>query len=77
MKYIWPLSVALPSRKIGFTDRSKLSIIYGIYVSCLSYFLVCSLQPCKGWLLGFLVCYVLLCFCHFSVWCPGSGVVLE
>ena len=27
--------------------------------------------------IGFLVCNVLLCFCHFPVWCPGSDVVLD
>ena len=53
-----------------------------IYVSCLSYFLVCLLQRCgyllgKGRPLGSLVCYVLLCFCHFPMWCPGSSVVLD
>ena len=41
--------------------------------------LVCSLQPCghlleRGLPLG---CDVLLCFCHFAVWCPRSGVVLD
>ena len=20
---------------------------------------------------------ILLCFCHFPMWCPGSGVVLD
>ena len=24
-----------------------------------------------------LVCDVLFCFCHFSMWYPGSGVVLD
>ena len=24
-----------------------------------------------------LVCGVWLCFCHFPVWCPGSGVELD
>ena len=53
-----------------------------IYVLCLSYFLVCSLQTCghllgKGWPLGSLVCDVFLCFCHFPMWCPGQGVVLD
>ena len=23
---------------------------------------------------GALVCDVFLCFCHFPIWCPGSGV---
>ena len=46
-------------------------IIFVIYVSCLSCFLVCSLQTCghlleKGWPLCFLVCYVLLCFATLS-----------
>ena len=42
-------------------------ILFVIYVSCLSCFLVCSLQPCghllgKGWPLGSLVCdVVFLC----------------
>ena len=30
-----------------------------------------------GWPLGSLVGDVFLCFCHFPVWCPGSGVVLS
>ena len=59
-----------------------LLIIFIIYVSCLSRFLVCSLQACgpllgKGWPLGSLVCDVLLCFCHFPIWYPRSGVVLD
>ena len=57
-------------------------ILFVIYVSCLSCCLVCSLQPCghllgKGWPHGSLVCDVFLCFCHFPMWCPGSGVVLD
>ena len=31
----------------------------------------------KGWPHGSLVCVVFLCFCHFPMWCPGSGVVLD
>ena len=56
--------------------------LFVIYVSCLSFCLVCSLQPCghllgKGWPLGRLVCDVFLCFCHFPMWSFGSGVVLD
>ena len=56
--------------------------IFVTYVLCLSCFLVFLLQPCghllgKGWPLGLLVCEVLLCFCYFPKWCPGSGVVLD
>ena len=59
-------------------------MLFVICVSCLSllYCLVCSLQPCghllgKNWSLGFLVADVFLCVCHFPIWCPGSGVVLD
>ena len=31
----------------------------------------------KGWPPGSLVCDVFLCFCHFPIWCPGSGVVFD
>ena len=31
----------------------------------------------KCWPLGSLVCDVFLCFCHFPLWYPGSGVVLD
>ena len=34
-------------------------------------------SPKKGYPLGSLVCDYLLCFCHFPLWCPGSGVVLD
>ena len=27
--------------------------------------------------LGSLLCEVLLCFCQFPMWCPGSGVLLD
>ena len=48
----------------------------------LSYLLICSLQHCghllgKGWPLGYLVCYVFLCFCLFHILWPGSGEVLD
>ena len=41
-----------------------------------------SLQPCghllgKGRPLGSLIYDVLLWFCHFPIWCPGSGVMPE
>ena len=44
-----------------------------IYVSCMSCFLVCSLQLCghlrgEGLPLG---------SCHFPMWCPMSGVVID
>ena len=58
------------SKKNMFTDRSKavllLLIIFSIYASCLSCFLVSSMQPCghllgKALPLGSLVCGVLWC----------------
>ena len=54
-----------------------------IYVTCLSCFLTCLFiaalwSPAgKGLTSGLLVCEVFLCFCHFTMWCPGSGVVLD
>ena len=49
-------------------------------VLCFSCFHICSLLPCghllgKGWPVG--SCWwCLLYFCYFSMWYPGSGVVL-
>ena len=45
-------------------------------------FCVCPLPPCghllgKGWPLGSLVCIVFLCYSHFPMCCPGSGLVLD
>ena len=62
--------------------RSFLWILYVIYVSCLSCWVVCSLQPCgyllgKGWPLGTPVYDVFLCFCYFPIWCLWSGLVLD
>ena len=56
-----------------------------IYVSFLSCFSVCSLQPSgadnllgKGWPLGSLVYYVLLCvLSSFHMLCLGLGVILD
>ena len=31
----------------------------------------------KGWTLGSFVCCFFLCFCHFLIWCLGTGVVLS
>ena len=31
----------------------------------------------KGWPRGSLVCGIFLCFCHFVIYCPGLGVVLD
>ena len=49
---------------------------------CLSCVFVSSLQPCgqllgKGLSLGSIVCDVFLWFCHFPMWRPRSGVVLD
>ena len=41
-----------------------------VILSCL--FIVALWSP-----VGYLVCDVLLCFRHFPMWCPGSGVVLD
>ena len=47
-----------------------------VMLSCL--FIVALRSPArKGWSHGSLVCDVFLCFCHFPMWCPGSGMVLD
>ena len=56
--------------------------LFVIFVFCLLRCLVCPLQPCghllgKGWPLGSLECDVFLCFSHFPMCCPGSGLVLD
>ena len=56
-----------------------------ICILCFSCFRVCSLLPCGHLLRGggggadlmALACGVWLCFCHFPMWYPGSGVVLD
>ena len=58
--------------------------LFFYFVWCLSlpYCLVCVMQPC-GHMLGigltsWLPVYdVFLCFCHFPIQYPGSGVVLD
>ena len=60
-------------------ERKSLKTLKICVLSC---FLVCSLQPCghllgKGLSLGSLVSDVFLCFCHFPMWCPVLGVVLN
>ena len=67
---------------LRFPHASTPGFCYVIYVLCLSCFRVCSLQPVghllgKGWPFGSLVCDVFNRFCHFPMWCPGSGVVLD
>ena len=45
-------------------------------LSCL--FIAALWSPAGKGLTSWLsVCGVLLCFCHFPVWCTGSGVVLD
>ena len=68
MGQVWYFIVSIP-------DICLLSYFGAVVLSCL------LLQPCghllgKGYPLGSLVCDVFLCFCHFSMSCPGSGVVL-
>ena len=76
----WYLQTCLSPPVKQFTDRSKevlhLWILFVICVPCL------SLQPCGHLMgkcrpLGSLVCDVFSCFCHFPLWCPGSGVVFD
>ena len=76
------LCVGLSIFLLTFQGGVSFVDLFVIYVTCLLCCLVCSLQPCghllgKGWPLGSLVCDVFLCYCHFPMRCPGSGVVLD
>ena len=68
---------------ILFTDHSKAMLLLWI-LFLLFMFRVChALQACghllgKGWPIGWLVCDIfVLCFCHFPMWFPESGLVLD
>ena len=82
-----PLNMFKPTSKNVLTDRSKALLLLWIFlVICSSCF---SLLYClyvlwssvvTSWesadLLA-LVRNVFFCFCHFPIWCPRSGVVLD
>ena len=47
-----------------------------VMISCL--FIAALWSPAgRGLTSWLLVCDVFLCFCHFTMWCPGSDVVLD
>ena len=49
---------------------------FWIFIFCV--FIAALWSPAgKGWPIGSLVCEVLLCFCQFPMWYPGSGVLLD
>ena len=61
---------------VSFVDLFCYLCFVSVMLSCM------SLQPCghllgKGWSLSSLVCDVFLCYSHFPMWCPGSGLVLD
>ena len=75
-----PWTMLRPSSKF-MADASFVEFFF-IFVLSLSYCLVCFLQPCghllgKGWPLGSLVCDVFICFCHFPIQRPVSGMILD
>ena len=68
------------SNSLHLNDRSK-SVPFFILCLSLPKCLANVLQPCghqlgKGWSLNSPVYDVFMCFCHFPIRCPGSGVVL-
>ena len=48
-----------------------------VVLSCLFIVALWSPAGSGSWRLGSLVCGVFLCFWHFLMWSPGSGVVFE
>ena len=50
--------------------------LFCLFIFCV--FIAALLSPAgKDWPLGSVECEVLLCFCQFPMWCPGSVVVLD
>ena len=47
--------------------------LVSVILSCL--FIAAMSSPAGSGLIGSRVCDVFLCFCHFPMWFPGSGVV--
>ena len=55
-----------------------MDVFYFVFVFVFFFCFVCVMQPWrKGYLLGSPVCDVFMCICHFPIWYPGSGVVLD
>ena len=46
-----------------------------VLFSCL--FIVALWSPAGKLAHGSFVCDVILCFCYFLMWCPGSGLLLD
>ena len=68
------------------TDCSKALLLWILYVICVSYlsvilsclFLAALWPPSGKGLTSWLSCmWCFLVFCHFPIWCPGSGVVFD
>ena len=52
-------------------------LLFVVRVILSNLFLAALWSPAVKGLLGYLVCDVFLCFCHFPMWCPGSGVAFD
>ena len=64
--------------KVFFTDRSVGHFVIYVRVCLVFLSFHCSdLVTYYERALCSLVCDVLLCLCHFPMWCPGSSVVLD
>ena len=84
-EYIWFKERFKPSSKIFLLTVPRRHFFCGsfvdLYVLCISCFHLYSLLPCghllgKGWPLGSCL-WCLIVLCHFPMWYPGSGVVLD
>ena len=66
---------------ISFPDHSKAVLLLWIYFlsfpSVISAFAALWSPVRKGLTSWLYVCDVSLCFCHFPIWCPRSGEVLD
>ena len=66
-------------KKMGLLTLPRQCFLCGSFLAIyICVFIAALRSPAwKNWPLGSLVCEVLLCFCQFPMWCPGSGVVLD
>ena len=67
-----------PPVKMVLLTLPRQCFLCGSFLAIFCVFIAALRSPAgKDWPLGSLVCEVLLCFCQFLMWCPGSGVVLD
>ena len=71
-------SLSPPVKRFYWPFQGSASFVDHIWLFIFCVFIAALPSPAgKDLPLGSLVCEVLLCFCQFSMWYPGSGVVFH